>query len=73
MQTVLYSLNTNRLNDLQIIESLPNHAIHTVVFEVDEKVFPLKTLEETKQYLLTYYKDKMHTKLLPGFRIHEFL
>lgn len=70
---VYYSLNT-RSDDpqLQVINELPANTIHTVVYEVDEKVFPLKTREETQKYLSTLYKDPMHTKVLPGFITHKF-
>lgn len=74
MTCKLYSLNTNMPQlPLQVVEQLPKNAIHTIVYEVDEQIFPLKTTEETMRYLLTYYQDPMHTKLLPGFQTHKFL
>ena len=74
MTCKLYSLNTNMPQlPLQVVEQLPENAIHTIVYEVDEQIFPLKTTEETMRYLLTYYQDPMHTKLLPGFQTHKFL
>lgn len=73
MTSKLYYLNTNMPQPcLQVIEQLPKNAIHTIVYEVDEQIFPLKTTEETTRYLLTYYQDPMHTKLLPGFQTHRY-
>lgn len=73
MTSTLYQLKTTEDSPtLKVVETLPQHAIHTIVYEVDDQMFPLKTSEETKRYLLTYYRDPAHTKLLPGFQTHRY-
>ena len=73
MSRTFYSLNTRSDNSVPtVVPELPQNTIHTVVYEVDDQVFPLKTLEETQRYLSTLYKDPQHTKVLPGFVTHKF-
>ena len=44
MSRTFYSLNTRSDNPVPtVVSELPQNTIHTVVYEVDDQVFPLKT------------------------------